>query len=66
MTRMGIKALLFDLGGVLIQLGGITEMMGWTGELVVASVKEGMVWVFIDKMTPKFTVPEPKKQGGSR
>jgi len=31
MTGMGIKAVLFDLGGVLIQLGGITKMMGWTG-----------------------------------
>jgi putative hydrolase of the HAD superfamily len=29
MTGMGIKAVLFDLGGVLIQLGGITKMMGW-------------------------------------
>ena len=31
MTRMGIKAVLFDLGGVLIQLGGITKMMDWSG-----------------------------------
>ena len=31
MAGMGIKAILFDLGGVLIQLGGISEMMGWTG-----------------------------------
>ena len=31
MTRTGIKAVLFDLGGVLIQLGGIPKMMAWTG-----------------------------------
>jgi HAD superfamily hydrolase (TIGR01509 family) len=31
MTMRGIKAVLFDLGGVLIQLGGITKMMGWAG-----------------------------------
>jgi putative hydrolase of the HAD superfamily len=31
MTKMGIKAVLFDLGGVLIQLGGVTKMLGWAG-----------------------------------
>ncbi len=31
MIAIGIKGILFDLGGVLIQLGGINKMMEWTG-----------------------------------
>jgi putative hydrolase of the HAD superfamily len=38
MTALGVKAILFDLGGVLIRLGGFSTMTSWT------NLSEEQIW----------------------
>jgi hypothetical protein len=34
----------------------LVRKMGWTGEMVGGGTKDGYVWVFTDKASPRFTV----------